>query len=479
MIGTATPSDSPSRAWIVALVGGAGIAGLAAATGPGVLAAAGLSALIAMLVLVRQPSIAIYLFVFIVYLNVPAILVRFHGLPVLIGGAVLGLLLIPIAARLVGRQPIAVGPALPAMLAYLLALALSALVSGAQASSLDIVLLFVAEGLVIYLLVTAAISSSAQLRGALWAMVIAATVMGTLSVMQELTGAYQNDFFGFAQVEGIPEIGDRPRLAGPIGEKNRYAQVLIMALPIAVMLGVGVRSRVTQLLAAATSAAILAGIVLTFSRGAAIGLVALAVAAAFLRVVSWRRMAMFGVMALVIVAAVAPAFITRIDTLRGVEGLLSEESVAEPDGAIVGRLTSNLAAMHTFVEHPLLGVGPGQYFERYSAVAANELGLRYFETSRRAHNLWLEVAADTGIAGLVTFSAILVVTVAGLVRVRRRWQYANPAHAALVAGLLLSIVAYLVTGMFLHLSYQRYFWLLIALASVAVIVLTRDESRRA
>jgi hypothetical protein len=37
----------------------------------------------------------------------------------------------------------------------------------------------------------------------------------------------------------------------------------------------------------------------------------------------------------------------------------------------------------------------------------------------------------------------------------------------MATGLLLSIVTYMTTGLFLHLSYARYFWLMLALAGAA------------
>ena len=37
--------------------------------------------------------------------------------------------------------------------------------------------------------------------------------------------------------------------------------------------------------------------------------------------------------------------------------------------------------------------------------------------------------------------------------------------AALVTGFMLSIVAYLATGIFLHMSFIRYFWLMLGLAA--------------
>ena len=68
---------------------------------------------------------------------------------------------------------------------------------------------------------------------------------------------------------------------------------------------------------------------------------------------------------------------------------------------------------------------------------------------------------------------------------RRLWQWRaywlprDRDAADLASAFALSLMTYLVTAIFLHLSYQRYYWFLIALASAAVHVLrARAESER-
>jgi hypothetical protein len=53
----------------------------------------------------------------------------------------------------------------------------------------------------------------------------------------------------------------------------------------------------------------------------------------------------------------------------------------------------------------------------------------------------------------------------------------RPDVAHLATGIGLAIVAYLGTGVFLSLAFQRYFWLLVALAGAACQVLDRPSDR--
>jgi O-antigen ligase len=123
-------------------------------------------------------------------------------------------------------------------------------------------------------------------------------------------------------------------------------------------------------------------------------------------------------------------------------------------------------------------VGPGQFFTRYSAEYGNALDLRFLRENRRAHNLYLEIAADTGALGLAAFLAIVGVTMTQLWRLSVFWRRRQPELAGLAQAFLLALVAYMATGIFLQLAYQRYFWFLLALASATVWVLKREAMDR-
>jgi O-antigen ligase len=81
-----------------------------------------------------------------------------------------------------------------------------------------------------------------------------------------------------------------------------------------------------------------------------------------------------------------------------------------------------------------------------------------------AHNLYLELAANTGLLGLGSFLGAVGVTLVSLARVRRRCLDRRPELASMATAFLLAIVSYLATGLFLSPAYARYFWLIMALA---------------
>jgi O-antigen ligase len=132
-----------------------------------------------------------------------------------------------------------------------------------------------------------------------------------------------------------------------------------------------------------------------------------------------------------------------------------------------------LAALAAYVDHPLIGVGPGQYVtfhsEHYQSLP--EISIRDLAEPRRAHNLYLEFAAETGTIGLIVFMAIPLLLLRDLELLRRAaWRY-SPKRARLAAGFSLAILSYLGTGVFLHLAYERYYWLMIGMTAAAVGIL--------
>jgi hypothetical protein len=58
--------------------------------------------------------------------------------------------------------------------------------------------------------------------------------------------------------------------------------------------------------------------------------------------------------------------------------------------------------------------------------------------------------------------------VRALWQTRRRFMQTRPDIVHLATALLLGIFGYFGTALFLHLSYQRYYWFLMALAAAAI-----------
>ncbi len=453
------------------------ILGLLAGMYGAIFVLAGVIAILLIAFMLYRPDDTTVIILFALYANLAVVATKFYNIPAVIAGASFVLLIIPIMNYLfVKRELLILDQILLLMVMYAIALMISGVASGRMADALDRIISFLVEGLILYFLVVNAVRNYSQLRKATWALILSGVLMGSLSMYQELTKSYHNQFGGLAQVkESVIGTGEtdmfgrkvkRQRLAGPIGSKNRYAQIMVVLLPLAFFRLLGEKKRSLRWFAAISCIPILAGALLTFSRGAGITIFLLLVIMTFLRYIKLWQFVLAMALAVGVVFVVVPDYVYR--TYKAIEGLTSVASahVEEADASVRGRATVGLAALQMFLDHPILGVGPGlsqAYMIEYS-----KEGFREIDTERRAHNMYLEELADTGIVGFTLFMAIIFYVLFSLARLRRRYKDAYPEMAMLATGYLLGLVGYLLTAVFLHLSYVRYFWVIIALCGATI-----------
>jgi O-antigen ligase len=471
---------------IAIVIGGAILTGLLATLHPLLAIGFALAALVALVVIIwpDAPTLAV---LFLIYTNAAVVAVQIHGVPIIIGAAVPLLLVIPLAYYMIlRRQKLIINHVVLLMILFLAIQLFGAIFARRIDVALDKSITYVVEGLALYLLILNTVRTRRTLRLATWVLVIAGLLLGTLSVFQQATETYDNNYGGFAQVsEAAFRTGEvvlqgaivQPRLAGPIGEQNRYAQSMLMLVPLALFLFMGERSKWLRVLAALSTVFIALGAVLTFSRGAAIGFVLLLIIIAFMRYIKIYQIVLV-LLVLITVMLTVPQYRARLDSLQPLADLATGESgsgIAAADGSTKSRLTEMMAAGLVFIDYPVIGVGPGMYRYYYQEYA-EEVGLRVFAGTRESHNLFLGIAAEHGALGLICFLLILYVTLRELSHARRHWLTTRPAFAFLATGFMLAVVSYMLTGIFIHFAYIRYFWLVMAMAgAVAYIARHEDE----
>jgi O-Antigen ligase len=441
-------------------------------------------------VLAFRPRLAVPLAVFLLYTNLPVAAAQVGRAPR--AAAVVVPLLLGVAfvyQVLVRRRPMILDRTFLLVLAFLGVMLLSAF--GAKGYDVAFARIggFFGEGVVIYFLVRNTVRDVRGLRAVMWAVVAAASLLGALTTFQAVTHTYTQSYVGLAQTGVDPEdalrhpnhrdpTGVSKRARGPMDEPNRFAQVLLMALPLALVLALGPSRRWTTALVGLLSAAVLGGMVLTYSRGAFLGFVVLLVLAMFLGLAQPRKVLALMLAGALLLPVLLPTYVARIASLSGLAGLVGSEQV-QADPSERGRTTEMLAALAAYLDHPILGVGPGQYFWFYSVhyMSLPGIGVRELTVPRRAHDLYLEIAAETGTLGLLVFVSVPLLILRDLERVRRACSRRRPELARLAAGFMLTLLAYLGTGVFLHLAYERYYWFMIALSASAVGVLQGTEAR--
>jgi O-antigen ligase len=169
---------------------------------------------------------------------------------------------------------------------------------------------------------------------------------------------------------------------------------------------------------------LLAALGASFSRGgwlgAAVGMLALTLSLGR-RAVRWLGPAA-GALALLLALGglgLLPGVVaTRLASITRSVSLFDAGSVQVTDEnfAVVERMAQIQAGWRMFVAHPLTGVGPGNYTLAYPDFAV----FPWYASRGHAHNYYLHMAAEAGIAGALAYLALLAgVSYQALAAVRR------------------------------------------------------------
>jgi putative inorganic carbon (hco3(-)) transporter len=429
-----------------------------------------------------RPDLATLITIFVMYTNAAAVAVRDHHVPSFVAMGFFLLLLVPVLNNvIIRREGIRTDKVLGLMGVYFSILVASAIVSRNPAESTETLRNYVFEGMLIYFLIINAVRTPEILRRALQVVLLAAVLMGALSSYQWLTGTSDNQYGGFAATAIVTSKGEleraqvdteergreveKLRAFGPVADPNAYGQFMAAALPFALVPIFAAPSRRKRMIAVVASASILSAIILTYSRGAAVAVVMFAICMLFMRYFKLRHALLFAAIIAVVIAS-SPDYGDRIGTLSG----LGSHQMREADGSVVGRALLLRAGTARFLQHPILGVGPGQspdYIGTYDQ--ASEFGL---VREVPVHNLYLQQLLETGIVGFCCFMAIVFFAIRNLLRISRHWIGRQPEYAHIAAMLVLSIVAFLTAALFLHMAFVqlRYFSLILGLGGAACLV---------
>lgn len=330
----------------------------------------------------------------------------------------------------------------------------------------------------------AAVTSGLRLlQGPLIALVIVATV-DRIFAFRAVIGTYVAGATAsaLAGVAGVTKsdnatLVESGRLSGGIGDPNFLAAVLISALLItlfAFQVAKNRSSRVILGLAAGTS---LAGIFLTESRGGVIGLaVAIVVAIAYAGPVRRQiliSIAVTGAAAALYFSFAPPQSFQHLTTFTTNGG--------------TGRSDLWTVAVKAFSQHPLAGVGAGNY-----TIDEPQFLLNVNQNLPRAdlvlhheavHNTYLQVAAELGAVGLALFLFTIFVPLVYARRVIAMFPRTSVRFEPTIGrGLVAGVIGMLAAFVFLSAQYEKQLWitlgLVLAFDRVAALSAAREAGER-
>lgn len=197
--------------------------------------------------------------------------------------------------------------------------------------------------------------------------------------------------------------------------------------------------------ALASTAGLALLVVITQSRGAFIGLV-IAFVFMLLRSRSRARLIRFGAIAALGIVLAAPGAVW--DRFSRMKYLLNTDTIGEADTSAEQRYVLMQIATSIARDHMLTGVGLGAYSEAHGVYAEERPEWQFGRGNRDAHNMYLNLAAETGLPGLLLFSAMLGSVLLRAMRVEQALRLRAPLEAEQLRILRFGLVAYLLAAIF-------------------------------
>lgn len=235
------------------------------------------------------------------------------------------------------------------------------------------------------------------------------------------------------------------RIKGSIGglfdNPNDLALHLVTMFPIALALAFSSRYLLSKIVFFAIALLIVAGIVVTFSRG---GFLALLAASGLLlwklvRSTRWLMLPLVGALAILFVLFAPSGYKARISTTE--------------DDSATARFDDFKRSMFIAARHPVFGVGMDNY-------------VLFSNSNKVSHNAYTQVAAEMGVAALAFYILFILAPFKRLWRIeqqsfemqsQRRFYYA-------AAALQASLLGYMVASFFASVAYLWYIYYLVAYA---------------
>jgi putative inorganic carbon (hco3(-)) transporter len=235
----------------------------------------------------------------------------------------------------------------------------------------------------------------------------------------------------------------------PHSTANDFAFILATSLPLMFWL-LGSRGLLRPLVLGMIGV-VFAAILLSLSRGTLVGLGAGLV---FVLFTDRRRLQLTLVAGTV--AVIAAVLVVNSNPERFQRAITLKQQVAQEN--VTTRFEAWSAAARLATDHPLLGIGPGNFQFYYNKLTDRPIGTL---TLTVAHNAFLDIGAELGLLAMILLIAYLVLAFARLTTAVRIGA-GEPGYAQ---ALRISLVLGVASALFLSEQYFLPFWLIGGLAT--------------
>ena len=247
-------------------------------------------------------------------------------------------------------------------------------------------------------------------------------------------GAINEYRLGLMTIEGYRAGG---RGTGLFGNTNDLALYLVTMLPMSVAFFFGSRGPLRKTAHAICAALMVFAIVLSYSRGAFLGVL---VALAFFAFKIGRR-SKIEIAAVVLIAAVGMILVAPSGYGSRLLSIFIPE--LDPNGSADARRGELLRSTYVALRHPFLGIGMGNYQPNMS--------YRGLVT----HNSYTQIASEMGLIALTLYTMFIVKPLRKLSAIARQtFGVKEDSHFYYLAlGLQASLLVYMVSSFFLSVPY--------------------------
>lgn len=404
---------------------------------------------------------ALLFLAFMIYTHLSDILIKVHGLPS-IAKPYVGLLLFILIARwfLYKDRPRNWERSLLFLISYGLIIIPSFLYAENPSRVQSALLTFFKDAIIV-VIVTMMIQRTTTLHRVIWVLLAAGIFLGTLTTYQQLTGTFENTYWGFSEVRFVARGGTEQRISGPRLGPNVYAQFMLVLVPLALDRLWNERKQILRIFALWALVVCLLTLVFTFSRGAFLALVVTLIIMFVFRPPKPMSLLITILIVAALLQYIPASYSQRLTTLTE---LVGENDDNIQDQSFRNRLSENRAAWMMFNDYPLLGVGLNNYGNRYQEYS-RQIGFDRRREYRSPHSMYLEYASQLGLVGLIWLATFVGILFFSLRQARANFLAAGmPDYAGMVVAFGVGLISFFITSIFLHVSYPRYVWLLYGIA---------------
>lgn len=253
-----------------------------------------------------------------------------------------------------------------------------------------------------------------------------------------------------------PDPGALSRLGSAVGDANQTATVLIAAIVLcAALLGAARRASLLSLLVVLAGVIAMAALANTLSRGGMASLGLTLVIGAILGG-RWRRYVIFLAVATVAGTLIYFLFVAPSSVRSRVQS-----------GDSTGRSDLWKVALREAEDHPILGVGAGNFSEasvHYLVQPGTTTRADFIvDVPKVAHNIYLEQLAELGAVGLALFLSIPFLSLRCAYLAAQLFRQLDDRFELVARAVMVATLGVLAAGFFVSGQYSKQLWLLIAL----------------